>query len=156
MTSCDYFSQKLIIINTSLACKSRRGVGYERKTVPNFVLFVFYFSKSPAVTHMRGLGAAILEFLARGRNSLGARVGHASKDECDPAFIPCTERSLCSPYNYLAQNLKMGPAHHHPKQKSTASPFVATFPATNLLVSTKRMYADLVIHALLPPVSKSK
>ena len=28
----------------------------------------------------------------------------------------------------------MGAARHFPEQKSTASPFVATFPATNLLV----------------------
>ena len=27
----------------------------------------------------------------------------------------------------------MGAARHYPEQKSTASPFVATFPATNLL-----------------------
>ena len=70
-----------------------------------------------------------MELLAR-----CARVGHASKDKCDPAFIPCTERSLSYPYNYLAQKFKMGAARHHPEQISTASPFVATFPATNLLV----------------------
>ena len=30
--------------------------------------------------------------------------------------------------------IQMGAARHYPEQKSTASPFVATFPATNLLV----------------------
>ena len=31
----------------------------------------------------------------------------------------------------------MGATYHYPQKKSTASPFVATFPATNLLVNTK-------------------
>ena len=65
---------------------------------------------------------------------MGARVGHASKDKCDPPFIPCTERSLSSPYNYFAQKFKMGAVHRHPEQKYTVSPLVATIPATNLLV----------------------
>ena len=29
----------------------------------------------------------------------------------------------------------MGATYHYPEKKSTASPFVATFPATNLLVT---------------------
>ena len=60
--------------------------------------------------------------------------GRASKDKCNPALIPCTKRGLSSSYNYLAQQNQNGAARHYPEQTSTASPFVATFLAANLLV----------------------
>ena len=60
-------------------------------------------------------------------------MGHATKDKCEPAFI-CTEKSLSSPYNYLAQKFEMWAACHLPDKKIYSIPNCCYFPATNLLV----------------------
>ena len=69
--------------------------------------------------------------------SYGARVGHASTDKCGQAFISL-HPFLRGVYPLLTINspkkIKMGAMYHYLEKISTASPFVATFPATNLLV----------------------
>ena len=81
-----------------------------------------------------GLGAAILELLAGGQSSLGVTVGRVSNINATRPSSPV----LRGVYPLLAITLpkisKFGAAHHYPAQESTASSFVATFPATNLLL----------------------
>ena len=75
-----------------------------------FCLFVclFVFSYRPANTHMRGLGAAVFGVMVRGWGA------HQKINATRPS--------------------KWGRRIIIQRKKSTASPFVATFPATNLLV----------------------